>query len=339
MKIEEHISLKPFNTFGFEVETHYFSEITNLSSLRQFLDYLPFLNCPLLIMGAGSNLLFTGDYEGCILKMSTKGIRFQKENEDTTLVTAEAGESWDTFVDQCVEKNLGGLENLALIPGNVGSSPIQNIGAYGVEMKDCFHSLEAIHIRTGRIKTFTRHECEFGYRSSIFKNEIKGQYIILSVTFRLTHNPVLNTSYGAIKAGLEELGITEPKIADVAKVVTNIRRSKLPDPKELGNAGSFFKNPTVSTFDYFRLKGTFENIVGFNQFDGTYKLAAGWLIEQAGWKGYRKGDAGVHSQQALILVNYGKATGQEILSLSKEIMQSVKEMFGIVLEAEVNVVP
>jgi UDP-N-acetylmuramate dehydrogenase len=247
------------------------------------------------------------------------------------------GENWEQFVDYCVAQGLGGLENLALIPGNVGGSPIQNIGAYGVELKDSFYSLEALNIETGAIEIFDKNACEFGYRTSVFKTSAKGRYIILSVTFRLSKNAKTDITYGAIAAELTKVGIDHPGIADVANAVSNIRRSKLPDPKEIGNAGSFFKNPTITAFEYYRIADEHRSLVAYNLNNGYFKLAAGWLIEQCGWKAYRKGDAGVHAHQALILVNYGNATGQEILNLSNEIIASVENKFGVKLEPEVNI--
>lgn len=338
MTIQENVSLKPYNTFGFDIKTRYFAELCQRDELPGFLQWHAGVGCPLLLLGGGSNLLFTVDFPGCVLKISTKGMHFRAMDDDTVLATAEAGEDWDGFVQACIDRGLGGLENLSKIPGNAGSSPIQNIGAYGVEMKDHFHSLEAIELKTGAIKTFRKEDCAFGYRSSLFKQEARGQYLILSVCFALQKNPVINTSYGAIREELERMGVQKPGIADIAQAITNIRDSKLPDPRQLGNAGSFFKNPTVSAFDYYRIRNLNANVVAYNLFDGTYKLAAGWLIEQCGWKGQRVGDAGVHEKQALILVNYGTATGQDIYDLSEEIIRSVQEKFGVALEREVNVV-
>ncbi len=338
MKVEENVSLKPFHTFGMEVSARYFAEGHSRSDIFDFVtNDFPAMQLPLLLLGGGSNLLFTQAYEGCALKISTKGIEVIDDQHPYKLVKAEAGENWETFVEYCVAQGLCGLENLSFIPGNVGSSPIQNIGAYGVEIKDCFHSLEAMEIKSGIITTFSNEECQFGYRSSIFKTTHKGQYIILSVTFRLSEQTSLNTSYGAIATELSNAGITAPGVADVAAAVTRIRRSKLPDPIDIGNAGSFFKNPTVSAFEYYRIADEFRTLVAFNQNNGYYKLAAGWLIEQCGWKGFRKGDAGVHAHQALILVNYGNATGREILELANDIIASVENKFGVRLEPEVNI--
>lgn len=338
MKIAEHFSLKSLHTFDMEVNTRYFAEACTREEIQSFFqkDY-PSLNVPLLLLGGGSNLLFTRNFEGCVLKISTKGITLINDQEPYQLVRAEAGENWEQFVEFCVAQGLGGLENLALIPGNVGSSPIQNIGAYGVEVKDSFHSLEALNIETGAVETFDKNACEFGYRTSVFKTMAKGRYIILSVTFRLSKQAKIDTTYGAISTELEKQGIDKPGIADVAKAVSDIRRSKLPDPKVIGNAGSFFKNPTISAFEYYRMADEHRSLVAYNLNNGYYKLAAGWLIEQCGWKGFRKGDAGVHAHQALILVNYGNATGQDILNLANEIIASVDNKFGVTLEPEVNI--
>jgi UDP-N-acetylmuramate dehydrogenase len=331
-------SLKPYHTFGTDVKAALFAEAQHRDEITDFVrNVYPTLDKPLLILGGGSNMLFTEDFPGAVLKISTKGIYTRNDQSPYVIVTAEAGENWESFVDHTLALGLGGLENLALIPGQAGSCPIQNIGAYGTEIKDCFHSLEAIELKTGLIREFSAKDCKFGYRDSVFKNELKGQYIILSVSFRLSEEPQLNTSYGAISGELQKMNISNPGIGDVAQAVTNIRRSKLPDPKELGNAGSFFKNPSITAFDYYRLKNEFPDLPAHNQNNGFYKLAAAWLIEQCGWKGRRSGDAGVHEHQALILVNYGKASGAEIYKLSEEIILSVQQKFGVRLEREVNI--
>lgn len=251
---------------------------------------------------------------------------------------AGAGENWHQFVLHCIQRNWAGVENLSLIPGNVGASPMQNIGAYGVEIDDVFWDLEAYHIQERKMVTFTRSDCEFGYRESVFKKKFKDQFVILNVTFQLRKKPRFNTSYGAIEQELDRMGVKDLSIKAISDAVINIRSSKLPNPKELGNAGSFFKNPTIAAADFERLKSKFENIVGHTNADGSVKLAAAWLIEQCGWKGFRKGDAGCNARQALVLVNYGNATGKEIYQLSEEILQSVKEKFGITLEREVNII-
>jgi UDP-N-acetylmuramate dehydrogenase len=338
MKVLEKISLKAFNTFGVESTARFFSEAKSREEVIDFIKtLLPKLPKPLLVLGGGSNLLLTRDFDGTVLKVSTQGITIQEETTGHVQLKAEAGENWQAFVAYCVSNGWGGLENLSLIPGNVGSSPIQNIGAYGVEMKDHFHSLEALNLETNQVKVFPARECAFGYRTSIFKNVMKGKYIILSVTFKLSKNHIPDTSYGAITHELQIMGIKNAGISDVAEAVIRIRQSKLPDPKELGNAGSFFKNPVVSAFEYYRLKKEFPAIVGYNQNDGTFKLAAGWLIEQCGWKGFRRGDAGVHKDQSLIIVNFGNASGVEILALANEVKESVRLKFSVTLEPEVNI--
>jgi len=334
--ILHNISLKPFNTFAMDVKARDFAEITAEAEIPAVLRLISRYEGPVLFLGGGSNMLFTKDFEGLVLKVSTKGIEIIDQDDAYVYVRGMAGEHWDDFVQFCVKRNYGGLENLSLIPGNVGSSPIQNIGAYGVEIKDTFYMLDAVSLRTGEFREFYAEECEFGYRSSVFKHELKGQYLILSVTFKLRKKPVLNTSYGAITAELEAIG-EAPSVKSVATAICNIRRSKLPDPLEIGNAGSFFKNPVVSQSVYRELNSLYPGIPAYQAGDDV-KLAAGWLIEQCGWKGFREGDAGVHARQALVLVNYGKASGSQVYSLALKIIESVKSKFGVQLEPEVNVI-
>lgn len=333
--VRQQVSLKPYHTFGMEVKARDFAELSHEQELPSILKLISQYQGPVLLMGGGSNMLFTKDFEGLVVKISTKGIEVVEEDDDYVYVRGMAGENWDDFVQFCVGRNLGGLENLSLIPGNVGSSPIQNIGAYGVEIRDSFYMLDAIALRTGEFREFFAEECDFGYRHSIFKGELKGKYLILSVTFRLKRNPELNTSYGAITAELDACG-EAPSVKSVAAAVSRIRRSKLPDPEELGNAGSFFKNPVISDKQFFELKQHYPAIASFPA-DGGVKLAAGWLIEQCGWKGFREGDAGVHAKQALVLVNYGNATGTQLHALAMKIIDSVKAKFGVQLEPEVNI--
>jgi UDP-N-acetylmuramate dehydrogenase len=338
MLIKENQSLKKFNTFGIDVSAQYFAEVETLEELRKVLELFAADATPHLILGGGSNLLFTAGYEGLVIKINLKGIEVVEENKSEVLVKAAAGEDWDQFVNFCVVHGYGGLENLSLIPGQVGSSPIQNIGAYGVEVKDCFESLEAYDKSSGILQTFSAEACRFGYRDSIFKREAKGKYVILSASFRLRKKDhLLNLGYGAIQAELKQRGILQPTIAAVREVVCAIRRSKLPDPAVTGNAGSFFKNPVVDLPAFERLKAAYPGLVAFPDKDGM-KLAAGWLIEQAGWKGYRQGDAGVHTLQALVLVNHGTSTGKEIMHLSEKIKISVFEQFGVELDTEVNII-
>jgi UDP-N-acetylmuramate dehydrogenase len=336
MQVLQSYPLKKHNSFGIDILANSFA---TFSDTHQLLDLLKKPgHDELLILGGGSNLLFTRNFDGLVLKNEIKGIRKIKEDEANVYITAGAGENWHQFVMYCIDNQYAGLENLSLIPGNVGASPMQNIGAYGVEIKDVFHELEALHIQDRQVVRFGLHDCRFGYRESVFKHIYKGQFVILNVTFKLRKHPHLNVSYGALQQELERMGITELNIRCISDAVINIRRSKLPDPAEIGNAGSFFKNPEITVEKFNELKEQYPAIVGFPVDDGRVKLAAGWLIEQCGWKGFRRGDAGCHAKQALVLVNYGNATGSEIYQLSEEILQSVKEKFGVVLEREVNVV-
>lgn len=338
MQLQQNISLKPYNTFGINVLAKYFASFSTVDALAEFLNNskLQTTNSP-LILGGGSNILFTKNYDGLVLKNELKGIILVDEDADYYYVKAAAGEAWHEFVNYCIVNNYAGIENLSLIPGNVGASPMQNIGAYGVEIKDIFHSLEAYHIHEQKTITFSLQDCQFGYRESVFKRQYKGQFVILSVNYKLRKQPVFNTSYGAINAELEQMGVKELSIQAISQAIINIRSSKLPDPKKIGNAGSFFKNPQISKFRLHVMKESFEKIPAYPVDDMHYKIAAGWLIEQCGWKGFRKGDAGCNPLQALVLVNYGNATGKEIFDLSTEIIQSVEAKFGITLEREVNI--
>ena len=338
MEILNNISLLAYNTMGIDVGAQYFTSFSGEDELLEVLNAPVASQSPLLVLGGGSNILFTSNYNGLVLKNNLRGIDIIKEDGHYVYVKVGAGENWHSFVEYCLQKNLAGVENLSLIPGNVGASPMQNIGAYGVEIKDVFEELEAMHSGDKRIHTFSVNDCAFGYRESVFKQRYRDQFIILSVTYRLRKTPHFNTSYGAIEQELERMGVQELSIQAVSQAVINIRRSKLPDPKEIGNAGSFFKNPSVPAALYDQLKIQFPGIVGYANTDGTVKLAAGWLIEQCGWKGVRRGDAGCHARQALVLVNYGHASGKDIYDLSEDILQSVKEKFGVKLEREVNIV-
>ncbi|MDF2380534.1 UDP-N-acetylmuramate dehydrogenase [Nostoc ellipsosporum NOK] len=336
MQVLENFPLKDLNTFGVRANARYYAAFDSIASLNEILAAYPAQ--PLLILGGGSNVLLTKDFDGLVLKNDIRGIAKVAEDDEFIFVRAGAGENWHQFVLYTIAKGWGGLENLSLIPGCVGASPMQNIGAYGVEIKDVFEQLTAFHLEERSNYTFRAQACEFGYRESVFKRKYKGQFVIAEVTFKLRKNPVLNTSYGAIASELKARGIDHPTIRDVSDVVISIRQSKLPDPKETGNAGSFFKNPSVNIPQFNQLKEQYPGIVAYANADGTMKLAAGWLIEQAGWKGYREGDAGVHAKQALVLVNHGNATGAEILALSEKIITSVKEKFDVELEREVNIV-
>ena len=330
-------SLKQFNTFGIDAEAAYYTSCKSVESLVQTLQKRQELNCEMLILGGGSNMLFTQDYKGLVLHNQLKGIEIAQLNEFDYLVSAAAGEVWHNFVQYCIQHNLGGIENLSLIPGFVGASPMQNIGAYGVEIKDVFHSLKALEISTGITHTFSKEECQFGYRESVFKRAKKNQFIITEVTFKLSTKYELNTSYGAIEKELEQMQVA-PNLQSVSQAVINIRSSKLPNPKELGNAGSFFKNPTISESLYNELKKKYADLPGYPANDNMIKTAAGYLIEKSGLKGYQIGNVGVHKMQALVLVNYGNATGKEVYELSEKVIQTVKAEFGIELEREVNII-
>ena len=336
MQIQENISLKSFNTFGIDVTASYFVSVSSMDDLMNVLSLKNYPNK--LILGGGSNLLLTKNFDGLVIHINLKGIEITNEDADFVYVKANAGEVWHEFVMWCIGNNFGGIENLSLIPGNVGTTPIQNIGAYGVEIKDTFYACEAIELSTKKIKTFTKDACNFGYRDSIFKNEVKGQYIITSVTFKLTkHSHKLHINYGTIASELEAQNIKNPTIKDISKAVIAIRESKLPNPKIIGNSGSFFKNPIVSKVHYNKLLQNFEDMPSYNVSDSEVKIPAGWLIEKAGFKGKRFGDYGVHKNQALVLVNYGNAKGSDILKLSKLIQDTIKRLFGIYIEAEVNI--
>ncbi len=350
MQIQPNISLKQYNTFGIDVMAKYFASFNSTDALGQLLQYddkraaAQKKQTEIFVLGGGSNILFTKNFDGIVLKNDIKGIEIVKEDEDYVYIKAGAGEQWHQFVLYCIHNNLAGVENLSLIPGNIGASPMQNIGAYGVEIKDVFFSLEAFHLKEKTMVTFSVEDCAFGYRESVFKKKYKNQFVITSVTYRLNKKPVFNTSYGAIEQELEKMGIKELSIKAVSDAVINIRSSKLPNPAEIGNAGSFFKNPEIehSAFDILHTK--FQSIVGYPLPSGNVKLAAGWLIEQCGpqdtvsWKGYRKGDAGCHAKQALVLVNYGQANGDEIYALSESIIETVQQKFGVTLEREVNII-
>lgn len=336
MHMQENVSLLPYNTFRIKASARQFASFNTADALRELLNAAD--NQRVIILGGGSNILFTKDFDGLVLKNDIPGIETVHEDADHVYVKAGAGENWHRFVMHCIERDFAGVENLSLIPGNVGASPMQNIGAYGVEIKEVFHDLEAMHLKEKTVHTFSLHDCAFGYRDSIFKRSHKGVFAILSVTFRLNKKPVFNTSYGAIEQELERMGVRELSIRAISQAIINIRSSKLPDPAVIGNAGSFFKNPTVPLSFFEKLKKDFPSIVGYKVGDEEVKLAAGWLIEQCGWKGIRKGDAGCHARQALVLVNYGEATGREIYDLSQEIVDSVEQKFKVILEREVNII-
>jgi len=342
MNIQNNISLKNLNTFGIDVYAKHFASFESIDDLDEiFASKQPQtsnLKLQTLVLGGGSNILFTKNVDGLVLKNEIKGIEMIREDADHMYVKAGAGENWHSFVLYCLKNNYAGVENLALIPGNVGASPMQNIGAYGIEIKDVFHSLEAFDMDEMKTVLFDKEACSFGYRESVFKNKYKGRFIITSVTYKLSKKPLFNTSYGAIEAELEKMKVPALSIQAIAQAVINIRSSKLPDPKQIGNAGSFFKNPEIENSQFEKLKNDFPNIIGYKLENGNVKLAAGWMIERCGWKGYRKGDAGCHEKQALVLVNYGNAKGSDIYDLSSEILDSVYKKFGVQLEREVNIV-
>lgn len=336
--ILKNTSLKPYNTFGLEANAKLFVEINSTNELLYLLDSDEFKENKILILGGGSNVLLTQDFDGLVIKNNIKGIELIEETEDEVTIRVGSGEVWHAFVLYCVDKNYGGIENLSLIPGTVGAAPMQNIGAYGVEIKDVFVDLEAIDRNTQEIKKFDNKTCAFGYRESVFKNINKDQYFITHVTFRLNKKPKLNLDYGAIKDTLKELEVTEPSISDVSKAVIKIRQSKLPDPAEIGNSGSFFKNPIISRSEFEILRAKYPQLPSYPVDETSVKVPAGWLIEQAGWKGKTLGEIGVHKNQALVLVNYGNGKGADIQALSKEIQVSILEKYGINLHAEVNII-
>lgn len=338
IQIRQHQSLKSLNTFGIDVQADWLGVLSDRDQLDQLQLLWEEYPAP-LILGGGSNILFCQNYQGLVLLNRLKGIELfpDPDHEQCMLLTAAAGESWHSLVMHAVNQGLGGVENLSLIPGTAGAAPIQNIGAYGVELKDSFHHLEALDLETGKISLFDRDNCMFGYRNSIFKHEFKGKYLITAITLRLQKNPKLNTSYGAIGDTLEKMGITEPSVKAVSDAVIHIRQSKLPDPAVLGNAGSFFKNPEIPHKLFEQLQQEHPDIPGYPTQTDTVKIPAGWLIEKCGWKGRRFGNTGAHKDQALVLVNYGNATGLEIYEHAMRIIDNVKSRFEITLTPEVNI--
>jgi UDP-N-acetylmuramate dehydrogenase len=338
MNLHKDYSLKKLNTFGIDVKASLYAEFHSGKELKEIFLDPKHKNQKKLILGGGSNILFTKNFDGLVLRNRIGGIEIIKEDHEYVYVKSGAGVIWHDLVMFAINKNLGGIENLSLIPGTVGAAPIQNIGAYGVELKDVFVSLESIHIETQKKREFNLDECEFGYRDSIFKRELKGKHIILSITLRLSKNPKFNISYGAISEVLKEMNVKELSVKAISDAVCFIRRSKLPDPAEIGNAGSFFKNPEIPQEKFNELKSVYPDIPSFKTSPGYVKVPAGWLNEKCGWKGKIVGNTGVHKNQALVLVNYGNAEGEEIKKLSEEIQSSVLERFGIRLETEVNII-
>jgi len=335
-QIFKNYSLKPHNTFNIDARAKYFAECNSRGELKNIIDHKIFKREDNFIIGAGSNILFTEDYNGIVVYPNIKGIKILQEDESDIVIKASCGENWDKFVKYCVNNNYGGIENLSWIPGKVGAVPIQNIGAYGVEARDRILEVEALEIETGKIKIFSNEECRFGYRASIFKNKYKGKYIILSVSFRLSKKPELVTNYGSIRQELEKY--PQKDIKAIRDIVINIRKNKLPDPDKIGNAGSFFKNPVVSRENFLEIQDKYPDMPYYQLSDNSIKIPAGWMIDKCGWKGKRIDDAGVYSKQALILVNYGNAKGRELYKLSREIEADVEQEFDISLEREVRVI-
>jgi UDP-N-acetylmuramate dehydrogenase len=337
LQIQENVSLKNFNTFGIDTRARYFVEIAHEDELAELFADPQWLQTERLVLGGGSNMLMVNDFDGLVIRMNIRGIEHRISHDDV-YVEAGGGEVWNDLVNYCVDHGYAGVENLSLIPGSVGASPIQNIGAYGVELKDVFHTCRAFEIATGTFKGFSKEDCRFGYRESVFKAELKEQYIIVSVKFHLSLIPNINIQYGAIGQELQSRGIVNPTIKDVSQVVAHIRVSKLPDPSTIGNAGSFFKNPVISGEEFAVVQSKFPDVVNYPAADGGVKLAAGWLIEACGWKGKTVGHTGTWKNQALVLVNHGGATGQEVYDFSSQIIDSVYTKFGVTLQREVNII-
>lgn len=338
MKIQENISLKKYNTFNFDIKAGQFCEIASEDELFELFSHNEIVNKNLLVIGEGSNLLFRKDFDGLIIKLTDTKIDIIKEDDLSVYIKAGAGVQWDYFVEYAVNKNLGGIENLSFIPGTVGASPVQNIGAYGQEVKDTIEYVNGLNIAEMKIVTLSGRECNFGYRNSIFKNQLKNKFIVTSVVFKLSKNPVLNINYGSIKTELAKLQKSNFTIADVREAVITIRKSKLPDPVEVGSAGSFFKNPEINKNEYLALKDKYPELPSYELETGLFKIPAGWLIEQCGWKGKRVGDAGCYPKQALILCNFGSARPTDIIELAESIKESVYNKFGIAIHEEVNII-
>ena len=338
MNIIENYPLLKLNTFGLDIKAKYFTSINSINELIELRKTNEFKDLQLLILGGGSNILFTKDFDGLVILNNIKGKEIIDQNQQSVFLKIGAGENWHELVMHCVDNGWGGIENLSLIPGNTGTAPMQNIGAYGVEIKETFVELEALEISSGKIVKFNNSDCEFGYRESVFKNKMKNRYIILNITLELKKNPVLNVNYGDIKAVLENQNIMNPSLKDLSNTIISIRQSKLPDPKKIGNSGSFFKNPIVSLNQLEFIKKKYPKVVSYKIKEDKFKIAAGWMIERAGWKGKKFNNYGVHEKQGLVLVNYGLANGMEIFDLSEKIILDIKEKFGIILEREVNII-
>ncbi|MGR3811018.1 UDP-N-acetylmuramate dehydrogenase [Jiulongibacter sp. NS-SX5] len=336
--ILKNASLKPFNTFGLEAKAKLLVAIKSIDEAIKLTHDEAFKANEKMVLGGGSNLLLTKDFDGLVIKNEIKGIKIIKETETDIYLKVGGGEIWHEFVLFCVTNNYCGLENLSLIPGTVGAAPMQNIGAYGVEIKDVFEELEALNWETQKLERFDNSQCQFGYRESIFKHSHKGKYLICNVTFKLSKKPKLKMEYGAIRETLALNGVKEPSIKDISDAVIAIRQSKLPDPAEIGNSGSFFKNPVITKKLFAKIKDQYDSVPSYPIDESNVKVPAGWLIEQAGWKGYRQGEIGVHQKQALVLVNYGDGIGKDIENLAYKIINSVQEKFGVQLQPEVNII-
>lgn len=333
--IKKNISLKRFNTFGIDVSTNYYAKANTVEKVLYAINFASYNRVPIYVLGGGSNILLTRNYDGVIINPAIQGITLMEDLADEVILKVGAGVNWDNFVAYCVEKGYGGVENLSNIPGNTGAAPIQNIGAYGVEAKDCILKVEGVQIDSRKIIELNNSECRFSYRDSIFKQELKGKVIVTYVWFKLTKNTVLQTNYGNLDEEINRLG--EKTLKSVRQAVINIRTAKLPDPNVLGNAGSFFKNPVVETFHFEKIKSKYPNVPSYPVSEDLVKIPAGWLIEQCEWKGKRVGNCGVHANQALVIVNYGESTGEEIFALAQSVQSSVNQQFGIQLDMEVNV--
>ena len=337
MQIIENKSLANLNTFRIDVNAKYFSSINSIQELQSLCEHSIYSKNELFILGGGSNILLTKDVDSLVIKNDIKGIEILKEDDDTVEIMAGGGENWHEFVMFCVAREYGGVENLSLIPGNTGAAPMQNIGAYGVEIKDTFQYLNAFHIQSGEIHQFNNNDCQFGYRESIFKNKFKGEYIILNIVLKLSKKPRINSSYGDIEKKLIEWDINNPSIKDISDAVISIRESKLPNPTKIGNSGSFFKNPIINSEQFKTLLDKYPNVVYYKMDNALFKIAAGWLIDNAGWKGKTFNNYGIHKKQALVLVNYGGARGSDINDLSEKIIDDIHEKYNIKLEKEVNI--
>ncbi len=339
IKIKENISLQRLNTFGLDVKASHYTEVSSEDMLQELIHHPVYRDHRHLILGGGSNILFTKDFEGLVIRSAIKGITLQAENDDFAFIKANSGENWHHLVMHCIHHNWGGIENLSLIPGTVGAAPIQNIGAYGIELKEVIENVNGVDLYEGAVRSFTNTDCRFNYRESIFKHDLKENIFISSITLRLTKkNHQLNTQYGALQDVLKQFSITHPSIREVSDAIIAIRQSKLPDPLVIGNAGSFFKNPSVTMEVFESIRKDHPSIPSYPSDNQKVKIPAGWLIEQCGWKGKKFGNIGVHDRQALVLVNYGNGKGEEIFQLAMKIQRSVHEKFGITLMTEVNII-